>query len=200
MFWVLCVCVLFIYLFIVIDAYRRGGYGWDWFIFSGGLRSESCFEFWSSGFCVCVCVCFFFFFFVLSWPMPKGRGGYSWDWWRLVGFLVEISGFRLVGFLVGFWVWIGAVCGASSVAPMVGFWLGLNWCFDLWVIWWICYLFLFIFFFFLCGRNTIFIPTFSSYSHFGLYFLFLPLLVIILKNVFHFGLYCYLSNGNILRG
>ena len=46
--------------------------------------------------------------------------------WRLVGFLVEISGFRLVGFLVGFWVWIGAVCGASSVAPMVGFWLGLN--------------------------------------------------------------------------
>ena len=26
-FWVLCVCVLFIYLFIVIDAYRRGGYG-----------------------------------------------------------------------------------------------------------------------------------------------------------------------------
>ena len=57
------------------------------------------------------------------------------DWrvsqWRLVGFLVEISGFRLVkigGFLSGdrFWVWIGAMCGASSVASMVGFWLGLN--------------------------------------------------------------------------
>ena len=48
-----------------------------------------------------------------------------------MGFLVEISGFRLVkigGFLSGdrFWVWIGAMCGASSVASMVGFWLGLN--------------------------------------------------------------------------
>ena len=43
--------------------------------------------------------------------------------------MVETTGFGLVGFsmeISGFWVWIGAMCGALSVASMVGFWLGLT--------------------------------------------------------------------------
>ena len=51
---------------------------------------------------------------------------------------------------------------------------------------------------FYIGGNTIFVPTFSPYSHFDPYFLFLPLLVPILKSMFHFGLYRHLTNGNIL--
>ena len=38
---------LFFFFFCVTDAYRRGGYGEDWFIFSSGLRSGLCFGFWS---------------------------------------------------------------------------------------------------------------------------------------------------------
>ena len=61
---------------------------------------------------------FFFFFFFSCDQCVKEEVG-----------MVETSGFGLVGFSVeisGFWVWIGAVCGALSVASMVGFWLGLN--------------------------------------------------------------------------
>ena len=67
---------------------------------------------------VCVCVCVFFFFFLFCRdPCLKEEVGIAeigGDWW--------VSWWRLVGF----WVWIGAMCGASSIAPMVGFWFGLN--------------------------------------------------------------------------
>ena len=44
------------------------------------------------------------------------------------------------------------------------------------------------------GKNTIFIPIFLGHSHFGPYFLFLPLLVPTLENAFRCCPYRYLSD------
>ena len=46
-------------------------------------------------------------------------------------------------------------------------------------------------------ENTIFVHTFLSYFHYGPYFLFLSLLVLILKNTFHFGPTVIVYNKNI---
>ena len=45
------------------------------------------------------------------------------------------------------------------------------------------------------GKNHILVPTFSGYSHFSPYILFLPLLVFILKNASRFGPYRYIKSG-----
>ena len=67
--------------------------------------------------CVCVFLFSFFFFFCCDRCLKEEVG------------MADIGGF-LRWRLVVFWVWIGAMCGASSVAlmvaPMVGFWLSLN--------------------------------------------------------------------------
>ena len=50
------------------------------------------------------------------------------------------------------------------------------------------------------GEKYILVPTFSSYSHFSPYILFLPLLVPILKNASRFGPCRYIRNGKNWRG
>ena len=45
------------------------------------------------------------------------------------------------------------------------------------------------------GGKHILVPTFSGYSHFSHYILFLPLLVPILKNASRFGPCRYIKNG-----
>ena len=49
-------------------------------------------------------------------------------------------------------------------------------------------------------ENHIFVSTFSCDSHFGLYLLFSPLLLPILKNAFHFSPFCQYPNGKVLGG
>ena len=44
------------------------------------------------------------------------------------------------------------------------------------------------------GEKHILVPTFLDDSHFSPYILFLPLLVLILKNVFRFGPYRYIRS------
>ena len=50
------------------------------------------------------------------------------------------------------------------------------------------------------GKNTISVPTFSSHSHFGHYFLILLHLVPKIIKRSCFGPYRHLTNGNSLRG
>ena len=47
--------------------------------------------------------------------------------------------------------------------------------------------------FFFCEKYIL-VPTFSGYSYFSPYILFLPLLVPIMKNASHFGPYRYIRN------
>ena len=49
-------------------------------------------------------------------------------------------------------------------------------------------------------ENHIFVSTFSCDSHFGLYLLFSPLLLSILKNAFHFSHFRQYPNGKVLGG
>ena len=45
------------------------------------------------------------------------------------------------------------------------------------------------------GKKHLLVSTFSDYSHFSPYILFLPLLVLILKNASRFGSCRYIRNG-----
>ena len=50
------------------------------------------------------------------------------------------------------------------------------------------------------GKKHILVPTFSGYSHFSPYILFLPLLVPVLKNASRFGPCRYIKNITKWRG
>ena len=50
------------------------------------------------------------------------------------------------------------------------------------------------------GVNTLLVSTFWGHFYFGPYFSILLLLVPKMKNVFYFGSYRYLTNGNCLHG
>ena len=52
---------------------------------------------------------------------------------------------------------------------------------------------------FLFGVNALLVPTFLGHLYIGPYISVLLLLIYKMKNAFHFGLYRYLLNGNILR-